>query len=224
LWLGYVSYSLNKAGYKVTGLDVSENAVASAKKMYGDFFICEDFFKHKPKQLYDVICMLELIEHVDDPGAYIAHVRTILKPNGRLILTTPNRSWFSKADVWNTDLPPVHLTWFSEQGVQEFLSSNGFVPKLFDYKWYNFCYGSLLKPAPVRGVRQPVFSENGELLTVPYEKSNIRKVTEKLHIYILLKKTEGMIKKIFEIFKIVINPTRISLRKSNTICISARLQ
>lgn len=95
--LGYATYALNVLGYKATGLDISREAITKAKERYGDFFQCEDFFKlTKDQKTYDVICMLELIEHVEDPSMFILHAMELLNEGGILILTTPNKIFTPK--------------------------------------------------------------------------------------------------------------------------------
>jgi 2-polyprenyl-3-methyl-5-hydroxy-6-metoxy-1,4-benzoquinol methylase len=39
---------------------------------------------------FDTIVCGDLIEHLRDPGAFLARVRPLLRPGGRLALTTPN--------------------------------------------------------------------------------------------------------------------------------------
>lgn len=217
--LGYLTYSLNKDGYHATGIDISKEAVDNARKTYGDFFLCGDFFMIEGA--YDAICMLELIEHVEDPSAFIAKAKTLLKEGGVLIMTTPNRSWFPEHDLWNTDLPPVHLTWFTEEGIRKLLVGNGLVPKFFDFKWYNLLRGTLLAPRPAQGVRAPAFSSTGKLLAVPYEKSKLRRRTEKYGVYKLFKSSRRLLQKPKEFLTAIFNPSRISLHRSGTVCVLA---
>lgn len=43
---------------------------------------------------FDIIFLLNLIEHVDDPVAVLAKMRTLLAPSGRILVKTPNHdSW-----------------------------------------------------------------------------------------------------------------------------------
>jgi SAM-dependent methyltransferase len=218
--LGYLTYALNRAGFHTTGLDISQEAVANAKKAYGDFFVCQDFFELEGE--YDAICMLELIEHVEEPKAFIAKARTLLKEGGKLIVTTPNRSWFPEGDLWSTDLPPVHITWFTEKGIKSLFSSHFKDVILFDYTWYNLIYGRILKPILSVGMRSAVFSKDGRLLTFPYTKSSLRKRAESFGVYGFLKKGTGTFHKMRQILIGITNPHRLSLKRSATICLVAR--
>lgn len=221
--LGYLTYSLRKAGYGAIGLDISEEAITNARRAYGNFFMREDFFNLNPSTKYDAVCMLELIEHVEDPHAYIAQAKKMLKPGGVLIVTTPNRSWFSKSDIWNTDLPPVHITWFSEHGMRNLFSQHELEACFFDYSRYNVLYGSLLKPVSAQGVRPPIFSKRGILLTTLYAKSPARVSAERFGVYGLLKFGMNGIKKMKGFICAIAHPGRVSLKQSGTICITAKI-
>jgi 2-polyprenyl-6-hydroxyphenyl methylase/3-demethylubiquinone-9 3-methyltransferase len=45
---------------------------------------------------FDLIVSLEVIEHVTDPALFLGHIARLLKPDGLLILSTPNRTPLSK--------------------------------------------------------------------------------------------------------------------------------
>lgn len=117
--LGYLTYSLNKNGYKTTGLDISKEAVMKAKEKYGDFYEVGDIFDSTIKQKqYDCIIMTEIIEHVEDPKAFILAALSFLKADGKLIVTTPNKSASPLGkNIWQSDFPPVHLWFFSEKSM-----------------------------------------------------------------------------------------------------------
>jgi SAM-dependent methyltransferase len=118
--LGYLPFALASAGFRATGLDLSERAVGRARRRFGDHFVVADFFDWASRfpQRYDLVTMLELIEHVDDPHAWIEAALRLIKPGGRLLITTPNRGFYPAGTVWATDAPPVHLWWFSERAIE----------------------------------------------------------------------------------------------------------
>lgn len=117
--LGYLTYSLIKAGYNIVGMDISETAVQKAKTIFGDYYICADLFEIARTQAesFDVIILTEVIEHVNRPLEFIEAIKQLLKPGGHAIITTPNKSLFPSAILWATDLPPVHCWWFSEDSM-----------------------------------------------------------------------------------------------------------
>jgi SAM-dependent methyltransferase len=54
----------------------------------------------------------ELIEHLPNPLQFLELCKKQLKDDGTILLTTPN---YNKNKIWNTDLPPIHIFWFSKK-------------------------------------------------------------------------------------------------------------
>lgn len=49
---------------------------------------------------YDLICLLDVLEHIEDDVAALSRISQLLKPNGRLLVTVPAYRWmFSGHDV-----------------------------------------------------------------------------------------------------------------------------
>lgn len=42
---------------------------------------------------FDLICLLDVLEHIEDDGAALARVKRLLKPGGYLLVTVPAYSW-----------------------------------------------------------------------------------------------------------------------------------
>lgn len=114
--MGYLTYALRQAGHNSIGIDISEDAVATARKSFGDHYRVADLMdlSESLDGTFDVIIATELIEHTTDPIRIIEKAASLLKANGKLVITTPNRDLYAQALVWNTDPPPVHLWWFSK--------------------------------------------------------------------------------------------------------------
>ena len=76
---------------------------------------------------------LEMIEHVPDPHALLEEVARVLKGDGRLVISTPNK-WIS-SPLWPTPLNPHHRTeWYPSR----FLGMVGrrfIVQEVFGQKW-----------------------------------------------------------------------------------------
>jgi 2-polyprenyl-6-hydroxyphenyl methylase/3-demethylubiquinone-9 3-methyltransferase len=92
---GILSFPLEKMGAKVSALDAGKENIEAAKleakkrKSKVDF-IHSSIEDHKKS--YDAIICLELLEHLDNPGEFIANIAKNLKKNGRIILSTLNRN------------------------------------------------------------------------------------------------------------------------------------
>ena len=118
--LGYFTYALNKAGYICNGLDYSLEAVQFAKEFFGGNYVqgtIEEFSK-KNKNTYDAIIAMEVIEHVVDPNIFIEECLEVLKPGGKLIITTPIKDIHPRGTIWETNPAPIHLWWFTEKGIE----------------------------------------------------------------------------------------------------------
>ena len=132
--LGYLTYCLNRAGYCTKGIDLSIEAVAKARQSYGDFFMAADIFDlaQGDHEKYDCVIMTELIEHVEDPARFVHTALSFLKANGRLILTTYNKDASPVGTLWQGDVPPVHLWWFSERSIRTLCESMGRTVRFID--------------------------------------------------------------------------------------------
>jgi 2-polyprenyl-3-methyl-5-hydroxy-6-metoxy-1,4-benzoquinol methylase len=117
--MGYLTYALNTAGYNVTGLDISQEAVNEANRSFGEHYIAADIYKYAPNNTakYDIVVLTEVIEHIETPTEFLQQLVSMLKPDGKVLVTTPNKI-FADNVVWNSDLPPVHTWWFSEKSFE----------------------------------------------------------------------------------------------------------
>ncbi len=218
--LGYFTYALAKSGYSVTGIDVSEEAIGDATKRYGNHFKNEDFFTISvaEDEKYDAILMVELIEHVDDPARFFAHAKTLLKKEGKLIITTPNRSWYANRVLWASDLPPVHLTWFSEKGMTALAAAQGFNTEFTPYTKFNFLYGSILGPVDNPALNPPFFKKDGTPLFSKFVHSKMYYITRKYGVYKFLKKVSLLKIKLLELIQVIKKPNRFSVHNSTCMC------
>jgi len=96
---GYGSMMLAVRAHSVVAIDVSEEAARSASRRHRAVnlrFIAMDAMRlgFRPGQ-FDVICAFEVIEHVEDRERFCADVAAILRPGGRVVLSTPNKRIFS---------------------------------------------------------------------------------------------------------------------------------
>ena len=97
---GILAESLSELGAQVTGIDASEqtigvaqnhsNAVGSDVSYYQTTI--DEFIANKPKEKFDVITCLEMLEHVPSPGEIIKTCSTILKDDGDIFFSTINRN------------------------------------------------------------------------------------------------------------------------------------
>jgi 2-polyprenyl-3-methyl-5-hydroxy-6-metoxy-1,4-benzoquinol methylase len=164
--LGYLTYSLKKEGYNVIGIDISKNAVEKAIEKFGNHYVCVDVneYAKEHKDEYDIIISTEVIEHIEKPIIILKSFMYMLKQDGKILLTTPNKTIFKKNAIWRTDLPPVHIWWFSEKSIKYIASQ---IDAEVDYINYSDYYSK--KPdyidlsSPVDD-QSAVFNKDGGLI------------------------------------------------------------
>ncbi|MFH0978060.1 MAG: class I SAM-dependent methyltransferase [Candidatus Woesearchaeota archaeon] len=89
---GSFSVSLEDAfGLQMYGLDISRDAVRSARKK-GIVAFQHDLEKSFPmaKHSFDLVVACEVVEHLFDTDFFLSEVRRVLRPGGFLVLSTPN--------------------------------------------------------------------------------------------------------------------------------------
>lgn len=88
-WGGNLA-ALEKAGYTVTGLDVSRNALARldrVDRMLIEADLSQDLPPDAPD--YDVVLALDVIEHIDDDRGAVRRLAQLTKPGGHVIISVP---------------------------------------------------------------------------------------------------------------------------------------
>ncbi len=115
---GHILYGLKQYGYEIQGTDLSSRACQLAQEYYGVKVHDAEFPPPESQDSFDVIIMSHLIEHVPEPKAFITKATKFLKPNGILIISTPNskslgfRIFRGHYPVIN---PPFHLNFFNKK-------------------------------------------------------------------------------------------------------------
>jgi SAM-dependent methyltransferase len=73
--------------------------------------------------------MDQVVEHIKDPISMFKDIRTLLKPSGKIIFSTPcawgwgKKIWGRKWVHWHI---PYHVTFFSERSLEIFAQQTGF--------------------------------------------------------------------------------------------------
>ena len=98
---GLVCEPLARLGANITGIDfVKQNIIAAkkhAKKSNTNIeYLHQDINNLKLKKKYDAVLILEVLEHIEDWKKIIINVKKLLKPGGKIIISTINRNFFSK--------------------------------------------------------------------------------------------------------------------------------
>ncbi len=100
---GLVSSSLARLGWQMTAIDASPATIYVAQKYAKQANLPIIFHQTTPEQYiqdhennnFDCVIALEIIEHVDDIASFMHTCRQLLRPGGRLIMSTLNKTLLS---------------------------------------------------------------------------------------------------------------------------------
>ncbi len=118
---GYGSYELTKEAQRVIGVDLSQESIDYAKANYVtgnlEYLNASATDELFAENTFDLICSFETIEHLDQPdrSIYLNNMAKWLKPNGILLLSTPNKKITSP--FTKKPLNKYHVLEFTEKNL-----------------------------------------------------------------------------------------------------------
>src|SRR5262245_13710514 len=127
---GAVLWAAKQMGFAAHGCDLAEPAVRLARGLVGadNVHVGNISDVLYPPGTFDAVVALEVLEHLPNPRAFLERAATLLKPDGALLLTMPNRhrvfAVLKRAlgqPHSNTDYPPHHLTRWSAESLRSLL-------------------------------------------------------------------------------------------------------
>jgi SAM-dependent methyltransferase len=86
----WVFHHVLQVARDLTGLDLDCGSLAILRARGHRHLVCANAERFALRKRFDVIVAGEIIEHLDNPGAFLTACREHLTPDGRLVLTTPN--------------------------------------------------------------------------------------------------------------------------------------
>jgi SAM-dependent methyltransferase len=97
---------------RYTICDIDERAVRLAKEQHGDRIVRADVVRAGEPLPYadasfDLVVSMEVVEHVLDPGPWVREALRVLRPSGKLFLTTPNYGSTSLVAIERTVLEAI---------------------------------------------------------------------------------------------------------------------
>lgn len=96
---GFLTNALAQEGHRVSGIDLSENSLTVARKFDRtktvDYRHANAYSLPFANKYYDVVCAMDVLEHVESPHLLIAEASRVLKPEGLFFFHTFNRNILS---------------------------------------------------------------------------------------------------------------------------------
>lgn len=127
---GLLAEPLARLGATVTGVDAAPENVAAARAHAAAMGLDIDYrvgsVAAVAGEAFDLVCSLEVIEHVVDQPGFVAGLAAVLAPGGLMVLSTPNRTPLTRVALvgaaeasgmiprgthdWHRFLAPTELT------------------------------------------------------------------------------------------------------------------
>ena len=126
---GDLMVPLRDAGFRVTGVELSDHAAATARTMH-QLDVHTGTLADAPlvEESFDAVIMRNVIEHVPDPKGDLERAASLLRPGGLLVLRTDNVASLDARlfrSLWYGFDFPRHLTLFSPASLTAYVRSVG---------------------------------------------------------------------------------------------------
>ena len=127
--MGFLLEVAERAGFEGWGLDLNPEAVRVSRQGFGDRVAQGELDASAfPGIDFDVVTLIDVLEHVPDPAALLARVHQRLLPGGVLAAVLPNAASFTRR-IFGRRWPhyaPEHLFFFTPAALRRQLVAAGF--------------------------------------------------------------------------------------------------
>ena len=173
---GYFLEVAKKRGWNVYGTEFTDEAIA----------VCHSKGINMQKGVldptnykninFDVVTSFEVIEHINNPVEEIGNIKSILRENGALYITTPNFNSVSRfflGPKWNVIEYPEHLSYYTPKTLTHFLKKHNFTKAKIE----------------TTGIHIRRFNQSVNSGAVTNTEETLREKTETRLVYKMLKKS-----------------------------------
>jgi 2-polyprenyl-3-methyl-5-hydroxy-6-metoxy-1,4-benzoquinol methylase len=142
--VGMLSKYVDSKSY--TGVDIDDGSIAIARNTHPDFsfFTVNNF---NSKKTFDTIVGLAIIEHLKKPDEFLVDLKTRLRENGKIVLTTPHPAsnlihyYGSNIGLFSKDAEDEHETLIDYEKMVSLAAISGL--KITLYKRFLLGYNQL---------------------------------------------------------------------------------
>ena len=155
-------HACEQSGWSIAGIEPNEKArkLASSKTTLKEYHGSIENLLESGPESFDVVTMWHVLEHVSNLADFIGKIKTVLKPEGVLIVAVPNfksRDAEHYESTWAAYDVPRHLWHFSRNSMEQLFSEFGMrILEVLPMKFDSY-YVSLLSEKYKKG-RQNYFS------------------------------------------------------------------
>jgi len=125
---GFFVKRAHDMGFDAYGLETDERAIESGRAYFGLETLyhatLSKFIAENQEKRFRIVTMFQVLEHLEQPLNVLQQVKNILEPGGVLVLSLPWRGRWPDV-LGDVDLPPHHLTRWTEGALQSALERSG---------------------------------------------------------------------------------------------------
>ena len=144
---GAFLHTMKKAGWNVTGIEPDEQARAKASANYGlETLPASELFNLSAGR-FNAITMWHVLEHVHQLHEYVAQLKKLLAPGGKLFIAVPNYTSYDAGNYrenWAAYDVPRHLYHFSPQSMNVLMKLHGLSVLNIKPMWFDSFYVAML--------------------------------------------------------------------------------
>jgi SAM-dependent methyltransferase len=142
----------------IEGVESDQAAVAQSGKWRNHIVVGELDDSYEPAAPFDLILVLDVLEHIEHPERVLRRAGQILTPNGRILVTVPAFNWLWTA---HDDLNH-HLTRYTTRMIRGTIQRAGLVAVDTGYMFQSLVVAKLLERA-----RETLMSSSPRLPEIP---------------------------------------------------------
>jgi 2-polyprenyl-3-methyl-5-hydroxy-6-metoxy-1,4-benzoquinol methylase len=139
--------TMNKSGWRVVGLEPDETARKKANELYKLNALPPQELFNLPNETYDAITMWHVLEHVHQLHEYVAQLKNLISPKGKIFIAVPNYTSYDAQHYkthWAAYDVPRHLYHFSPHSMQALVEQHGLKITKIKPMWFDSFYVSML--------------------------------------------------------------------------------
>mgnify|MGYP001547321335 CR=1 FL=1 len=132
---GFLLKNFKEKGWEVMGIDIIDSSIEYSRTVLGvdaekvniEAVVIDDFIARFGT--FDLVIMIDALEHLFDPGDVLTRINKILAPGGSLFFSVPNIDSISFRVIgkeWAILSPFEHISYFSRQSLNILLERCGY--------------------------------------------------------------------------------------------------
>jgi 2-polyprenyl-3-methyl-5-hydroxy-6-metoxy-1,4-benzoquinol methylase len=135
---GYGSQILSQTAKRVIGVDICGETVKYCRSRYKSenlaFLQMDCCHLAFPSSSFDTVVSFETLEHLENHDRFIIELKRILKDDGLLIISTPNKEYFSLYTKGKKN--PYHFKEFTRKEFEEMIGDSFILEKMLGQRFF----------------------------------------------------------------------------------------